>query len=155
MFSGRLPEEMTYETSGANDIYYFEAVQYEYTVQIDDDDEDEEDVIDWKDSLEDLVDDFNDTTNVIKVHMFSLDRLGKDLAEAVTLDFALYIGMLLFIFLYGFFILGRCHPVFCRVPLTLALILQYGMTLCAALGFTCFIYPFVASNVYITYILAL
>lgn len=26
MFSGRLPEEMTYEASGANDIYYFEAI---------------------------------------------------------------------------------------------------------------------------------
>mmetsp|Transcript_36286 Transcript_36286/g.6497 ORF Transcript_36286/g.6497 Transcript_36286/m.6497 type:complete len:88 (-) Transcript_36286:1784-2047(-) len=87
--------------------------------------------------------------------MFSLDRVGRDLEEALTLDFGLYFGLLLFIFVYGFFILGRCHPIYCRVPLSLALILMYIMTLFSALGFTCYIYPFVASNAYITFILAL
>lgn len=80
MFSGRLPKQVTQDATGSNNVrlrqvYYFEAIQYEYTVQSED--ADDSDMEDWEDELEDMIDDFNDSNDVITVNMYSLSRLEK------------------------------------------------------------------------------
>mmetsp|Transcript_32623 Transcript_32623/g.5914 ORF Transcript_32623/g.5914 Transcript_32623/m.5914 type:complete len:82 (+) Transcript_32623:592-837(+) len=81
MFSGRLPTEANITPSGANDIYYFEAIQYEYTVQIDPDDY--SDTEPWRGEIDDLIDEFNDNSDRIEVNVYSLDKIERNLWEAL------------------------------------------------------------------------
>jgi hypothetical protein len=58
-FSGRLPTDLETSDSGGNNLYYAEAIQFDYLARPEDD-ESGDDLADWEDELEDLVDDFND-----------------------------------------------------------------------------------------------
>lgn len=76
-FSGRLPMRLDTTDSGSNDIYYAEAIQWDYIVQVEDDEAD--DLEDWEDELEDAVDDFNDANDDIEVHVYYMGQLRRDL----------------------------------------------------------------------------
>jgi hypothetical protein len=89
MFSGSLPKEVVQDTSGSNNVspsqlYYFEAIQYEYTAQSED--ANDSDLEDWEDDLEDLIDDFNDANDVITVNMYSLSRLEKSVWDSLVVS---------------------------------------------------------------------
>lgn len=79
------------------------------------DNDDIEDIQDWEDELDDAIETFNDRNGVIKVAKYSLSSVEKLLWENISLDIALYIGAIGFIFFYGIFIIGRWDPVMCRM----------------------------------------
>ena len=131
-FSGRLPNNLTVDSTGANDViptqlYYFQALQYEYTLMIDDHDQDQ--LTDWQDAIETLISSFNTQAVYIKISQYSLDSTYKDLIDAITTDLALYISAILFIFLYWVVAVGRCHPVYCRMPLGFAMVISFLLSL--------------------------
>ena len=79
------------------------------------DNDDFDDISDWEDKLDDLIENFNDQNVVIQVAKYSLSSVEKILWEQISLDIGLYIGAIGFIFVYGIFIIGRCNPVLCRL----------------------------------------
>lgn len=154
MFSGRRPKETIFWESGRNNIYYFQAIQYQYTIQRDD--PDESDLHDWQENIETLVEDFNDANAFIDIHVFSVDTVSESLYDEMLVDYGLYGGAIAFILLYSIWILGRCHPVYCRTSLFLAMVVSYGMTLSMSLAFPCYVgYKFVDSNYAFSFLILL
>ena len=153
IFSGRMPKDLTTKEDGSNNIYYFEALQIEYTFHVDEDDED--DINSWLDDLEELVEDISDDSDFIDAYFYSLDRIEKNLWDGVSIDLGLYFAFLAIIFIYSLFMIGRCHPLYCRLPLTVSMLISYLMTLFMSYGFPSYIgLPIVSSSGVLSLLLA-
>ena len=108
-------------------MYYFQALQMEYTLQIETEDQDKLDS--WQKAVDLAVASFNAHTSFVEIALYSLDTAYEDLVDAITTDLALYMAAILFIFLYWGVALGRCHPVYCHLPLAFSMFLSFLLSL--------------------------
>ncbi|CAG9332543.1 unnamed protein product [Blepharisma stoltei] len=154
MLSGRLPYNLTVDSDGSNNIYYFEAMQYEYYTQPNDLSDSE--ISDWESELRDFVKKFNEKSMYITADLYFLGLVKSDFVDSLSFDLVLYAGAMVFIFLYSFFIIGKCHPTLCRFPLTLAMIISYAVAILEALGIMGYAgFELISSNLAISFFLAI
>lgn len=103
-----------------------------------------------------MIKSFNEKLSHIVINLYHSGMLESGFWDSLSFDIILYITGMAFVFIYAFFIIGKCGPVLCRFSLTIAMIISYLFSVLMALGIMGYAgITLISGNVAISFFLAL